>query len=276
MAMEGAASQSSTLKNRQKFEASNAIDGADDGSFSHTDNGDSSAWWQVTFGGQEINRISLSNRYCGDTNDSTGCLCRLSSAKVQLFDSSGSMIEEILLGNTCGLLTVDVDTKDSCSTPSPTPSAVNNLPKARYLKLHSITGQPIHVNEIEVYDFVGANVAIGKVASQSSTLKAFEASRAIDGDASSFSHTSTDDSSAMFEIDLGSPESISNVRIVNRWCGDPSDPSNCLCRLSFTMLSLFDGDGNWISTTNIGNTCNKLEWNHDFSAAPLSTCDTLM
>lgn len=64
----------------------------------------------------------------------------------------------------------------------------------------------------------------------------------------------------MWEVDLGRSENIKSIRIMNRYCVTPSDPRGCRCRLSFTMLSLFDDDGNWISTTKIGDTCGKLEF----------------
>lgn len=146
VALKGSASQSSTLQENSKFKASNAIDNEQDGAFTHTD--DPLAWWQVTLdAAEEIERIALSNRYCRNADDPPGCLCRLSDAKVLLFDASGSIIYEESVGNTCGSLNVVVDmTKSfSCSseTPSPTPSVTSNLPKAKYLKLHSITGASI-------------------------------------------------------------------------------------------------------------------------------------
>jgi hypothetical protein len=74
------------------------------------------------------------------------------------------------------------------------------------------------------------NIAKGKNAKQSSTFKSHGAALAIDGDVNTFSHTNDD--KAWLEIDLGKMYTINYVTIVNRWCGDPNDFPNCLCRLS--------------------------------------------
>lgn len=128
---------------------------------------------------------------------------------------------------------------------------------------------PIHIKEIEVYTAAGVNVALGKPASQSSTLNSFEASRAVDGSVKSFSHTK--DPSPTLQIDLGTEFEIHSIKIVNRYCKSTADPNGCLCRLSHVILSLFDGQG-WVSTTAIGNTCGQLEWTHDFSDYGSSAC----
>lgn len=123
---------------------------------------------------------------------------------------------------------------------------------------------PIHIREIEIYSLGGTNVALGKTAIQSSTLRSFLASHAIDGNTNSFSHTN--DSSPVWEIDLGRVFFIDSIRIMNRYCGrDTSDPIGCLCRLSHAVLSIFGEDRQWIASTSIGNTCDKLEWMYSFS-----------
>jgi hypothetical protein len=133
---------------------------------------------------------------------------------------------------------------------------------------------PIHVFEIEVYSTEGINVALGKPATQSSTLSSFVASNAVDGNTNSFMHTN--DSSPMWSIDLGSLISVKSVRIANRYCGDPTDPNDCLCRLSHSVLSLFDDQGNFVAMTNTGNTCDKLEWSYSFSDFGSSSACTIL
>ena len=116
-------------------------------------------------------------------------------------------------------------------------------PLASKVKLQSITGEPIAIFEIEVMSS-GVNVAEGSTASQSSTFKnkpQFEASSAVDGDLSSFSHTDGD-SCSWFEVDFEASVPIESVKIMNRWCGDETDTQKCLCRLSRVAVSLFDGD----------------------------------
>jgi hypothetical protein len=101
------------------------------------------------------------------------------------------------------------------------------------------------------------NVAKGKNAKQSSTFKSYEAALAIDGDVNTFSHTKDD--KAWLEIDLGKMYTINHVTIVNRWCVDPNDFRNCLCRLSEARVSLLDGNGSAVATQSVGNTCHLKE-----------------
>lgn len=246
-------------------------------SFSHTN--DNTPWWQVELvSTSTVQQIKMENRFCGDANDQTGCLCRLSRAKLSLLDDLGLVVAEQNIDDTCGELTVTLkfDNTFACSgeTPSPTPSVAVAVPKARYLKLHSITGSPIHVFEIEVYSTEGINVALGKPATQSSSLNSFIASNAVDGNTQSFMHTN--DSSPMWGVDLGSLISVKSVRIANRYCGDPTDPNDCLCRLSHSVLSLFDDQGNFVAMTNTGNTCDKLEWSYSFSDFGSSSACTIL
>ena len=123
--------------------------------------------------------------------------------------------------------------------------------------------------ELQVFSG-GVNVAKGKPAKQSSTFKAFHASRAVDGNSNSFSHTNEKCGYSWWEIDLGASMTIESVTIMNRWCKNPSDPEGCLCHLSHAVLSIFDGK-NFVAAADVGDTCGKLELEFDFSTAS-STC----
>lgn len=151
----------------------------------------------------------------------------------------------------------------------------------RRVKLHqSLTGKPIQVFELQVISSGGSNVAIGKTATQSSTLNAssksrksakislrnFNAANAVDGNLTTFSHT--DDANAWLEIDLGKKHAINSVGIQNRWCGDPSDQDGCLCRLSNATLYLIDGMGTKVLSMPIGNTCGQLTLEFVFDPDP--------
>jgi hypothetical protein len=99
------ATQSSTLKGLDKFAASSAIDG-DINSFSHTS--DNTPWWQVELASiSPIEYVEIKNRFCGNVDDLTGCLCRLSGAKLSLLNEIGLVVAEQHLDDTCGKLTVD-------------------------------------------------------------------------------------------------------------------------------------------------------------------------
>jgi hypothetical protein len=67
------------------------------------------------------------------------------------------------------------------------------------------------------------------------------------------------DACSWWEVDLGGAFAIESVKIANRWCGDVTDPSNCLCHLSHAAISLKDENGNWVGTTLIRDTCRELE-----------------
>jgi hypothetical protein len=113
----------------------------------------------------------------------------------------------------------------------------------------------------------GSNVASGKSASQDSTFKGnsdkFGALKAVDGIEGTFSHTAVD-ASGWWEVDLDGVFPIESVKILNRWCGDVTDPSQCLCRLSHAAISLEYENGNWVDTTVIGDTCGELEIVHEY------------
>lgn len=100
------ASQSSDLRSR--FAASKAIDGKGR-SFSHTGKNDALPWWQVDLGDiLEIESIKIVNRWCQNSSDPKGCLCRLSRVAVSITDANGNWVASSLLGNTCNELEVDV------------------------------------------------------------------------------------------------------------------------------------------------------------------------
>jgi hypothetical protein len=114
--------------------------------------------------------------------------------------------------------------------------------------------------EVQVFS-QGVNVALQATANQSSTFisgsgTSFDASNAIDGDDSTFSHTR--DSSSWWEVDLGGIYSVESVNIKNRWCKNPSDPNGCLCKLSYATVSLVDGNGALVASASTNNTCGML------------------
>jgi hypothetical protein len=118
----------------------------------------------------------------------------------------------------------------------------------------------------------GLNVAIGKDASQSSDFKGkamFAASKAVDDNESSFSHTGRSGCGVWWEVDLGESYPVESIKILNRWCQAKEDPTGCLCKLSHAAISLLDDDGKWLDATLTGNTCDTLEVEHEFEASPV-------
>jgi hypothetical protein len=127
--------------------------------------------------------------------------------------------------------------------------------------------------EVQVLDFGGVNIAHGKGAAQSSTFvsssgKAFDASNAIDGVSTTFSHTN--DTNSWWEVDLGGLYSVGSVNIKNRWCKNPSDPNHCLCRLSNATVLALDENGSVTTAVSINNTCGVSDIHFDLPP-PCST-----
>lgn len=109
VASDGTASQSTTYKRRNKFAASNALDGSTS-TFAHTDpNVEKYGWWEVDLGGSyPVDFVFITNRWCRDTSDPFNCLCRLSHSAVLLLDDSGDWVASEFIGDTCGQFEVNV------------------------------------------------------------------------------------------------------------------------------------------------------------------------
>lgn len=117
------------------------------------------------------------------------------------------------------------------------------------------------MNEIKVVNTNLFNDAVGKTATQSSNYvrpngQVLGASLAVDGDNSSFSHTSSNDPSPWFMVDLESDLELSHVLIANRAC-TTQNADSCLCRLSDATIDLMDEQDNVIVQQSLGNTCAK-------------------
>eukprot|EP00956_Cyclotella_meneghiniana_P002322 scaffold2614_cov85-Cyclotella_meneghiniana.AAC.2 len=155
-------------------------------------------------------------------------------------------------------------TSDECS-----------YPYIKKVRIETTAGEYLHMFEIQALSSDNLNVALNKTASQSSTLNTKFASLAIDGDATTFSHTALGDSDASWELDLGSTYSLKLVKIQNRWCADPSDPNGCLCRLSGATMSLLDDQDLVVATKTFGNTCGLLDVNVDLSTCSQPSSDEI-
>jgi hypothetical protein len=66
--------------------------------FSHTANSGSGAWLKVDVGSaSDVNSITIENRWCTNKDDPHGCLCRLSSAELILYNDNGDAISTVYL-----------------------------------------------------------------------------------------------------------------------------------------------------------------------------------
>jgi hypothetical protein len=123
------------------------------------------------------------------------------------------------------------------------------------------TGQNIQMFEVQVIDTGDNNIAASKPSSQSSTLKLFNAGRAVDRDISTFSHTDVSvqaaASSVWWKVVLEDEFHIKSVKIKNRYCSNPFDTAGCLCRLTDATVSLLNHIGTPVATQSVGDTCGK-------------------
>jgi hypothetical protein len=128
---------------------------------------------------------------------------------------------------------------------------------ARRVRIESTTGEPIQFFEFQVHSS-GTNIALHGTAIQSSNFAVrTDASKAIDGSNSTFSHTK--DPNAYWEVDLGDMFDIDSIVIVNRYCGsDPADRNECLCRLSSANLMFLGQSNTVLASKIIGNSCGQL------------------
>ncbi|KAJ3117947.1 hypothetical protein HK098_006076, partial [Nowakowskiella sp. JEL0407] len=85
---------------------------------------------------------------------------------------------------------------------------------ARYVRVELREAQFLHFLELEVFNAAGTNIAMGKKATSKSTLGSYFASNAVDGNKQTFAHTLNDN--PWWEVDLGSLQTISGIRIHNR------------------------------------------------------------
>eukprot|EP00956_Cyclotella_meneghiniana_P008958 scaffold12299_cov85-Cyclotella_meneghiniana.AAC.6 len=267
------ATQSSTFgSNNDKFGANNAVDGDLD-TFIHTER--TNSWWMVDLGALfSVESIHILNRWCKDSSDPHGCLCRLSNASVSLLDEDNDIVAAFSTNDTCGAPEVDISFISPCLTASPSasPTALSCLPKAQIVKLHQPnTGLPIHVFEVKAMNSSGINIAHGATATQSSTLwnnqDKFGANNAVDGDSDTFTHTKSE-SNPWWKVDLGDNYDVSSIEIMNRWCKDINDSANCLCRLSGATISLVDDSGTEVTAISTGDTCGQANLEFVFESSP--------
>ena len=102
----------------------------------------------------------------------------------------------------------------------------------------------------------GRNIALQGYATQSSTLKNFVASNAVDNNNITFSHTY--DENAFFEINFSDSYEIESMMIINRFCGNENDLAGCLCRMSNATLLLLDDNELILTKVELGDTCGMM------------------
>eukprot|EP00956_Cyclotella_meneghiniana_P014267 scaffold21318_cov42-Cyclotella_meneghiniana.AAC.1 len=133
-------------------------------------------------------------------------------------------------------------------------------PTARKIQLTSTTGEYLQLFEFVATDSNDADLTTNKTANQSSTLNnnvvKYGPANAVDGDSVSFIHTKkgSNDPNPVWTVDLGTNREVALIEIENRFCGDPSDTSNCLGRLSYAKVELLDSQDNVVDSKSFGDT----------------------
>jgi hypothetical protein len=124
-------------------------------------------------------------------------------------------------------------------------------PTIKRVKLQQTTGEPLQLFELKIFDPTDQNIARFGTASASSG----QAPNAIDGNMQTLYHSQSGDPAPWLQIDLPASYEARGIIIHNRGCGGVND--QCLCRLSYANLLLYDGSGAVVSSILIGDTCGK-------------------
>jgi hypothetical protein len=215
-----AATQSSTLAGYPGSGASSAVDGRTDGNFfdgsvTHT-NSEANPWWQLDLGASAtINTILLWNR-------TDCCGSRLNDYWVFVSDTPFSSTDTpAMLQNRSG-------TFNSHQTTAPNPSiAIPVNAQGRYVRVQLTGTNFLSLAEVQVLGTGGGaavNLAVGRAASQSSTLAGYSsaaAAAAVDGNTDgnffdgSVTHTNSE-ANPWWQVDLGASNTIDSIVIGNR------------------------------------------------------------
>jgi hypothetical protein len=135
---------------------------------------------------------------------------------------------------------------------------VVRVPTIKRVKLQQTTGTWITIFELQIFDPTDQNIALSGTASASSAYtNADTASKAIDGNMQTIYHSKNaqeGDPAPWLQIDLPASYEAHKIIIHNRGCGDEVK-DQCLCRLSYANLLLYDESGAVVSSISTGDTC---------------------
>jgi hypothetical protein len=197
------------------------VDGKTDGNFPDgsvtATNLDTNAWWQVDLGASaSVSSIVVWNR-------TDCCSSRLTDYWVFVSDTPFSPAD------TPGTLQFRPGTWSSHQTTPPNPSTtISSGAQGRYVRVQLTFADYLSLAEVQVYGTGGAapppaNLALGKVATQSSTLPGYADGPNVavdgrtDGNFSDGSVTATNaDPNAWWQVDLGASATVNSVVVWNR------------------------------------------------------------
>jgi hypothetical protein len=222
LALSRIATQSSTLSGNPSAVASSAVDGNTDGNFSDGSvtetNADPNAWWQVDLGASAtVTSVVVWNR-------TDCCGSRLGDYWVFVSDTP------FLSTDTPATLQSRSGTFGIHQTSAPTPSTITITGgvQGRYVRVQLSGTDVLSLAEVQVFGTGGApapaDLAMGKAATQSSTLPGFAsagAASAVDGgtDGNFFDGSVTStiaEPNTWWQVDLGASTAVASVAVWNR------------------------------------------------------------
>ena len=220
-------------------------------SITHTADGDIEPWWEVELPTQvDVDRIVLWNR----TNC---CSERLTNFRVQVLDEARDVVfEEDFFTDGLGFpdTTIDGFEVEADGVPGR---------RVRITRLGSPDDFPgqffLSLAEVEVYGDgddtpppPNRNLAARPEASvsQTSTSGGFVPELAVDGNIFNFTHTQAGDLEPAWEVDLGSEQTVTQVRLLNR-------TSCCGSRLRDITVTVLDDGGTAVFTSDLLNPENE-------------------
>ena len=165
-----------------------------------------------------MSRVTIFNWNDGDPAHAALVSSRLSNSVVSLLNYDGTTLKTYNIGDATdvpsfdisfvsqsGILITNAPTNAPTDTPTATPTFVPTQPPSEFPTTNNPTFDPtlvhrvriqlegrnyLHLREVQVIDYNDVNVALNKVASQSSTYPGYlPESAAVDGNMTDFSHT---------------------------------------------------------------------------------------
>ena len=231
LALGQSATQSSTLPGYSTAGPGSATDGNTNGNFfsgsvTHT-NADPNAWWQVDLGASAtVNSIVIWNR-------TDCCGTRLSDYWVFISNTPfGPTDTPATLQTRAGTFS-----SHQTSAPNPSTTIAAGGAQGRYVRVQLGGTNNLSLSEVQVFGtggLVTSNVALGRAASQSSTLSGYAttgAAGAVDGNTDgnffngSVTHTNLE-TNPWWQVDLGASTAVGSIVVWNR------TDACCVSRLS--------------------------------------------
>ena len=155
--------------------------------------------------GVAVSRVVIYNPNDGDASHASHVSARLSNSVVSLLNYQGNTLKTYSIGDATNVPVFDIIFAHSPTTSKPTSSPTSiptaspsiNAALVHKVRVQLLGANYLHMREVQVFDNSGVNRALNKPATQSSTYilhswGSDEASKAVNGNLTDFSHTYSD------------------------------------------------------------------------------------